>query len=305
MHLVAQRLPGALVALFNVTLIAAALVHISGDPLAVMYAGVAVTEEERQALLRQFGLDKPFFVQYAEFLGGVVRGDLGRSLITHRPALEMILERLPASAQLAASAMLIATTVGIPAGILAAVRPTTLVSRLAQALVILGQAIPTFFVGIALVFVFAIELRWLPSGGRLLPTSIILPAIALSLYPMARITKLLRASLVEVMGHDYVRTARSKGLTERRVVLAHALRNAALPVLTIISLQFGAVIGGAVVTEAVFSWPGVGSVAVAAISARDFPVVRAAVLVIAVIFILVNLVTDLAYAYLNPRIRFS
>jgi peptide/nickel transport system permease protein len=234
-----------------------------------------------------------------------VRGDLGKSLISGQPALGMVLERLPASAQLASAAMLVATIVGVPSGVIAAVRPGGAAPRFVQAFVILSQALPTFFVGIGLVLVFAVQLRWLPSGGRLEPTSIILPAVALSLYPMARIAKLLRASLVEVLGQDYVRTARSKGLSERRVVLTHALRNAALPVLTIISLQFGAVTGGAVVTEAVFSWPGIGSVAVAAIAARDFPVVRAAVLVVAVIFIGINLATDLVYAYLNPRIRYS
>jgi len=300
-----RRLLFSLIALFGVTVVVSAMLHVSGDPVAVMLQSGFASEAEREALRRELGFDKPFLLQYVDFVGGALRGDLGISLRFRQPALGIVRERLPATVRLAVAAMLFAVAVAVPVGILSAVRPHTVGDHAGRLLTLAGQSIPLFWLGIMLVMVFSVRLRWLPSAGQLEPTSIILPAVTLGLYPMARIARTLRASMFEVLPHEYCLTARSKGLSEWLVVLRHALPNAVLPVITVIGLQFGTLLGGAVVTETIFAWPGVGWLSVQAIQARDFPLVRAIVAVVAVIFILINFVTDLLYAYLNPRIRYS
>jgi peptide/nickel transport system permease protein len=300
-----RRLLLSVVVLFGVTLVVSALLHISGDPVAIMLAGGTATPEQREQLRRELGFDKPFILQYADFVLGAAQGDLGRSLRMNRPVVEVIFERLPSTIWLTTVAMLFAIAAAVPVGVISAARPNGALDYLGRLLTLIGQSVPLFWLGIMLVLIFAVRLRWLPSAGQLEPTSIILPAFTLGLYPMARIARTLRASMFEVLTRDYCLTARGKGLSETRVVVGHALRNAALPVITVIGLQFGALLGGAVVTETIFAWPGVGLLSVQAIQWRDFPLVRAIVAIVSVFFIVINLATDILYAYLNPRIRYT
>jgi peptide/nickel transport system permease protein len=302
---VQRRLLFAIVVLFGVTLIVSGMLHLSGDPIAIMLAGGTATEVQREQLRHEYGFDRPFIVQYFDFVAGALRGDLGRSLRMNRSAVEVVLERLPYTLLLATAAMTFAIVVAVPVGVISAARPNSLIDYFGRLLTLVGQSIPLFWLGIMLVMVFSVRLRWLPSAGMLEPTSLILPAFTLGLYPMARISRTLRATMFEVLTRDYCLTARGKGLSEWRVVVGHAFRNAVLPVITVIGLQYGALLGGAVVTETIFAWPGVGLLSVQAIQWRDFPLVRAIVATVSVFFIAINLLTDILYAYLNPRIRYS
>jgi peptide/nickel transport system permease protein len=299
-----RRLLFALVTLLGVTFVASGMLHVSGDPLVIML-DAGSDPRQRELLRQELGLDKPFIVQYANFLMGVAQGDFGRSLRYRRPAAEIIAERLPSTILLTGAAMLIALSVAIPVGILSAMRPKSMVSKIGQLITLAGQSIPIFWLGVMLVLLFSVRLRWLPSSGRVNYTSIVLPAITLGLYPMARITRTLRASLLEVLSREYLLTARSKGLPPRTVVLRHAIRNASLPVVTIIGLQIGTLLGGAVVTETIFSWPGIGLLSIQAVQARDLPLVRAIVTVCSLMFVLINLGTDILYSWLNPRVRLT
>lgn len=300
-----RRLILSVIVLFGVTIVVSGMLHISGDPVAVILESGIASQEERAALRRELGLDRPFILQYVDFVRGAARGDLGRSLRFRQPALNLVLERLPATVHLAVAAMLFSVAVAIPVGVISAARPNTVVDYVGRLLTLAGQSIPLFWLGIMLVLIFSVRLRWLPVAGRLEPTSIILPAFTLGLYPMARIARVLRANMLEVLVMDYCRTARAKGLSERRVVVRHALRNAALPVITVMGLQFGYLLGGAVVTETIFAWPGLGWLSVQAVGARDFPLVQAIVAVVALMFTFINLLTDVLYAYLNPQIRYN
>jgi ABC-type dipeptide/oligopeptide/nickel transport system permease component len=300
-----RRLLLSIVVLVGVTILVSGMLHISGDPVAVILESGYASNEEREALRHELGLDRPFILQYIDFVRGALQGDLGRSLRFRQPALELVMERLPATAYLALAAMLVSVLVAIPVGVLSATRPNSIFDQVGRLLTLAGQSIPLFWLGIMFVLIFSVKLRWLPVAGRLEPTSIILPALTLGMYPMARIARVLRASMLQVLVMDYCRTARAKGLSERRVVTGHALRNAALPVVTVMGLQFGYLLGGAVVTETIFAWPGLGWLSVQAISARDFPLLQAIVTVMAMVFILINLLTDVLYAYLNPKIRYN
>lgn len=300
-----RRLLLSIVVLLGVTIVVSGMLHISGDPVAVILESGYASNEEREALRHELGLDRPFIFQYIDFVRGALQGDLGRSLRFRQPALELVMERLPATAHLALAAMLVSVLVAIPVGVLSATRPNSIFDQVGRLLTLAGQSIPLFWLGIMFVLVFSVNLRWLPVAGRLEPTSIILPALTLGMYPMARIARVLRASMLQVLVMDYCRTARAKGLSERRVVIRHALRNAALPVVTVMGLQFGYLLGGAVVTETIFAWPGLGWLSVQAIGARDFPLLQAIVTVMAMVFILINLLTDVLYAYLNPKIRYN
>ncbi len=300
---IARRLVLALVSVLGVTFIASAMLNLSGDPVALMFQSGVADPALIEALRRDLGLDKPMVLQFLGFAHDLLRGDLGSSLRFRRPSREIIFDRLPATMWLACVSMLFALVIAIPTGILSAVRPNSILARLGRIVVLIGQSVPLFWLGIVLVLLFSVRLRWLPSAGNLQASSIILPAVTLGLYPMARIARTLRASLLDVLGRDYIITARSKGLAERSVILRHALRNAALPVITVVGLQFGTLLGGAIVTETIFAWPGVGLLSIQAIQARDLPLVRAIITVVSLIFILINLLTDIAYALLNPRVR--
>lgn len=279
------------------------LTHISGDPTDLILAP-DVTEEARAAFRAKHGLDRPVWEQLGRFAWFALQGDFGMSLRFGEPAISLVVERLPATAELAMASILVAMAIGIPAGVLAAYRRNAASDVLVRTLILGGQAIPNFYFGIVAIVIFAVWLRWLPTGGRGSWEQLILPTATLGLSLVALIARVTRSSMLEVLGQDYVRTARAKGLGEPRVVWLHALRNAFIPVLTVIGLQVGFLLGGVVVTETVFSWPGVGRLAVQAIYARDFPVVQAVVLLFALIFVFVNLAVDLLYAALDPRIRY-
>ena len=291
----------AFVATGVVTLVFAAL-RLSGDPAATMLPGDA-SVEELVALRRQLGLDRPLWLQYVQFLAGALSGDFGTSFRHQQPALPLVLERLPATLELAGAALLLAVALALPLGVLAAVYRGRIVDVVAMAFAVVGQATPYFWMGIMLILIVSVELAWLPTSGRGGFERLILPAITLGTHFAASLARLTRTSMLEVFGQQFVTTARAKGLSEWSVVLGHTLKNAAVPVITLIGLQFGTLLGGAVVTETIFAWPGVGRLAVQSVFVRDYPVVQAGVFVLALTFVAINLVVDLLYGVLDPRIR--
>ncbi len=297
-----RRLLQLVPTLLGVTLVVFLLIRVSGDPTQLLLPETA-TPEDRELFRKQHGLDRPIPIQYVQYVGNLLRGDLGRSLIDERSALDVVLQRLPATIELTVAAMLIAVLVGIPVGVLAAVRRGSILDRLAMLGALTGQSMATFWVGILLILVFAVQLRWFPVSGRDGLTHLVLPAVTLSLYMMPVLARMTRSSMLDVWRQDFVRTARAKGLRERTVILRHALRAALIPVVTVLGLQFGGALAGAIVTESVFAWPGVGTFVLDAIYKRDYPVVQAAVLVVATVYILTNLLIDLLYVVLDPRIR--
>jgi peptide/nickel transport system permease protein len=299
-----RRILRAVVVLGGITTIVFMVLRLSGDPVALMLPPDA-TVDEIEAFRRALGLDQPLWVQYAKFVAAVSRGDFGESLRHRMPALFLIRLHLPATMELAALSFLIAVSVAVPAGVFAAVRRNTAFDHLSMTLALIGQSAPTFWIGIMLILVFAIALRWLPIGGRGSFAHLILPAVTLAMYAMASIARLTRSAMLEILTRPYITTARSKGLTERIVVWQHALKNAAVPVVTMMGIQLGLLLGGAVVTETVFSWPGIGRLAVSAIYNRDYAVVQAVVFTGALFFLAINLAVDILYALLDPRIRYQ
>jgi peptide/nickel transport system permease protein len=284
-----------------VSVIAFALTHLSGDPAALLLPPSA-TLDDIAVFRHAQGLDRPLPVQYLDFLGRAVRGDFGRSIRLGEPALALVLGRLPATLELSAAAMVIALVVALPLGIASAVRRGSVVDQLSLLLSLLGQSFPVFWLGIIFIIIFAEDLQWLPASGRGDVKHLVLPAITLSLYTIAIITRLLRSSLVDVLSADFIRTARGKGLPERAILVGHALKNAALPVVTVVGLQAGTLLGGAVITEEVFAYPGMGRLALQAIANRDFTVVQAFVVVMAILITAINFGVDLLYARLDPRV---
>jgi peptide/nickel transport system permease protein len=298
----ARRLAQALVVVLGVSFVVFFILHLTGDPALLLLPPDATAEEIRN-FREAMGFNDPFLVQYWRFLRGAVQGNFGESLRHGQPAMRLVLERLPATFELAGAAMLIALCVAIPAGILSAVRRNTASDYCSTVVALLGQSMPTFWLGIMLILVFSVWLRVLPSSGRGDLEHLLLPAVTLGLFTTARMMRLTRSGMLEVLGQDYIRTARAKGLGEPPVVWKHALRNAAVPIVTIAGLELGALLGGSVVTETIFAWPGVGRLSVQAIYNRDYPVVQAAVFVLATTFVVVNLLVDLVYTSLDPRIR--
>ena len=285
----------------GVTLGAFGLLRLTGDPARLILGDLA-TAEALQAYRRQNGLDRPLAQQYMGFLGGIVVGDFGRSLRFEQPILPIILERLPATGELAGASLLLSFVVGVPLGIVAALRRDRPVDYVARGLVLLGQGVPNFLLAILMILFFGVRLRWLPTGGRGTWAHLVLPATVLAFILLPLTVRVTRATMLDVIGRPFVRTARAKGLAEGVVLGRHALRNAALPILTILGIQAAGLLGGSVVTETVFSWPGVGRLIVSAIFARDFPLVQSAVLVVATAVVLVNFAVDTLYGVLDPRI---
>lgn len=273
-----------------------------GDPVKQLLPDHATLAQE-QELRHQLGLDRPMINQYLSYIGGLPRGDFGDSIFFQQPALHIIMQRLPATIRLAGAAMAFALLISIPAGIISAIRRGRAVDSLVMSAVLIGQSTPAFFVGIVLILVFAVQFHVLPASGMGGFESYILPAVTLGLYSTAMIARLLRSSLIEVLGEDHIRTARAKGLSPLRILILDGVRNASLPVITIIGLEVGSLMGGAILTEQVFSWPGVGRLTVEAITNRDYPLVEAIVLFLAVVFVAVNLIVDVLYAFLDPRVR--
>ena len=276
--------------------------HASGDPLVTLLPA-EVSQQEVAAVRAELGLDQPLYVQYGRFLGDAVRGDFGRSFRQGEPAMALVLERLPATIQLTAGALLLAIVVAVPLGILAAVYRGSAWDYLAIGFAVLGQAIPAFWLGLILIFTLSVELNWLPTSGSDGPEYLIMPVITLGWYTAASIARMVRTSMLEVLGQEYLVTARAKGLDSRTIVVRHALKNAALPVVTLIGIQLGSMLGGAVVVETIFSWPGVGRLLVQSILGRDYPAVQAAIFLLAMTFVSLNMLADLINGYLDPRIR--
>jgi peptide/nickel transport system permease protein len=276
-----------------------------GDP-ATLIAGPTATPESIANIRRQLGLNLPLWQQYLSFLGRLVRGDLGISSRTGSPVLTEIFTRVPYTVELAVTSLLLAIAVGVAAGVVAATRRNTGADLGISGGAVFGVSMPTYWLGIMLIIVFAVRLRALPAAGAdQMPLSLVLPTVTLALFSMGLVARQTRSAMLEVLGQDFVRTARAKGAGRRAVLLRHALRNALLPIVTTIGLQFGALLGGAVLTESVFAWPGVGRLLVDSIGSRDYPVVQGVVLLLSLVFIAINLLTDLAYAYVDPRIRYG
>ena len=301
---VVLRLGRAVVVMLVLTLTVFIVVSASGDPVRIMlppYAG----EQDVAAMRHALGLDRPWAVQYLTFLGHALRGDLGQSITYRQPVLPLVLQFFPATLELAFTALAISVVVGIPLGVAAAIHEGTPIDGLAMTLGVTGRTVPGFWLGILLILLFSVTLRWLPTSGRGGIAHLILPGITLATTFVAEIVLMVRAGMLDVLREDYVRTARAKGMPSRIVHYRHALRNALIPVITLIGVRFGTLMGGAVITEAVFSWPGVGMLAASAVYARDFPLVSASVILLAVWIVLANLVVDLAYALMDPRVSYE
>jgi ABC-type dipeptide/oligopeptide/nickel transport system permease component len=300
----AQRLVASAVTLLGVSVIVFLMVRVlPGDPAQVL-AGLLATEEDVARLRVDLGLDRPLHVQYAVFLERLLRGNLGRSARTSQPVLEELKPRLRATLTLAVVSAVLATVAGMTAGALAATRPYSRFDYFLSLATLFGVSMPTYWLGLMLIILFAVHLNWLPAAGSEGVLSLILPALTLAAFSVALIARMTRATMLEVLGQEYVRTARAKGLGETLVVARHALRNALVPILTVVGLQFGTLLGGAVLTESVFGWPGMGLLLVESIFSRDYTMVQGIVLVFSALFILTNLVVDLLYVAIDPRIRY-
>ena len=305
LRFLARRLVLTIPVLLGVATLVFSLIHfIPGDPALAML-GETASPEDVAELRTRLGLDRPLLEQYVTFLGGVTRGDLGTSLRTSQPVTEAILERMPATFELAAAAMIVAIAISIPLGIAAAVWRGTAVDHSAMTLALLGVSIPNFWLGPLLAIVFAVELGWLPVSGRGTWAHLVLPAISLGAALAAILARMTRATLLEELREQYVMAARARGAGRTRAVVRHAFRNSLIPVVTLLGLQFGAVLTGAVITETVFAWPGIGRLLIQSIGFRDYPLVQGCILLIAITYVGVNLLTDLVYGVLDPRIRYE
>jgi peptide/nickel transport system permease protein len=303
-----RRLLQSILVLLGVTFLVYFILFQTGDPT-FLSVSTDASQAEVERVRHQLGFDRPWYVQYGEFLTKAVRGDFGTSLRQGLPVTGIVLERMPATLELALAALAISLLVAFPVGIVAATRRNSRLDQAAMLGAVLGQSAPTFFVGIMLLFIFGGMLDWFPIGGRGQSgpgdelRHLVLPAVTLGTFSMARNARLIRSSLLETLGLEYVTVAWAKGLGESAVVLRHALRNALIPIVTLIGLDFGALLGGAIITETVFAWPGVGNLVVKAIGQKDFPVVVGCVTMLAVVFITINVVIDVLYGYLDPRVR--
>jgi peptide/nickel transport system permease protein len=287
-----------------VTIVSFLLYFIPGDPVDIMLGDYAVAAD-KAALRHELGLDKSFFARYIDYLGDLVQGDLGISVHSKRPVLSEILERFPASAELMLGAMAIAVLMAFPLGILSAIKPYGTLDSFSMFISFLGISMPHFWLGPLLIILFSVQLNWLPINERGGLDHLILPALTLGTAMAAMLSRMIRSSLLEVMGEDYIRNARAKGLPEYKVIVKHALRNALIPVITIMGLQIGVLLSGAIITESIFDWPGMGTLLLEGIYNRNYPLVQGCILFIATIYVFMNLLTDIAYAWADPRVRLS
>lgn len=298
-----SRLISTLIVVLGVSTLVFSLIHlVPGDPVEVML-GESAQAADRDALRAALGLDKALHVQYAQYLKGLAHLDLGQSMHSRRPVAELLAERIPATVALSLAALAIALLIALPLGVVAAVRRDTIWDFSASGFALLGVSIPNFWMGPLLILGFSLGLGWFPVSGRDAPGSLVLPALTLGTSMAAILSRMIRSTLLDVLGEDFIRTARAKGLSRFQVVVGHGLRNALLPVITLVGLQLGTLLGGAVITETVFSWPGVGLLTIEAIQGRDYPIVQASVLLISLTYVLVNTMTDLIYAWVDPRVR--
>lgn len=301
---VLRRLFTSFLTVIAVMVVVFFIARLRGDPT-VLLVGDNASVEQIDQLRHKLGYDRPIYVQFIDFLGHAARGDLGDSLWQHQPAFKLVMDRLPATASLGLIALGLALLVAVPSGVIAAVRRGTIIDRLIMSGALLGQSLPTFWIGIVVILVFSVRLHWLPASGTGGWTHYILPAITLASFSIARVARLVRSSMLDVLHRDYIRTARAKGLSDQRVIGGHALRNALIPVVTIIGIEAGQLLSGAIITETIFAWPGLGQLMIQAISNRDFPLLQAAAVVVATIFVATNLIVDFAYMVLDPRIRYG
>jgi peptide/nickel transport system permease protein len=301
---VLQRVLLALLVVGGVSILSFGLLFLSGDP-ATALAGDNWTRTQIDQFRHQMGFDRRWYIQYGDFVAHAVLGNFGTSLREHRPVFELLMERMPATLELTGSAFLLAAVLGILLGLLSAARRGSVYDRAVLVFTLAGQSMPVFWVGTMFILIFAVRLGWLPIAGQGGLSHLVLPAAALGLFPVARNARVVRSSMLEVLGADYVRTARAKGLSGPRVLIGHALRNALLPVVTLLALDVGYLLGGAVITESIFAWPGVGRLTVGAVLGKDLPLVEAAVVVLATGFVLINLAVDLCYGIIDPRVRFQ
>ena len=301
-----QRLFQLIFVLVGITLFVSFTIRLSGDPAVALFQGSsAPTEEQLATIRRELGLDKSFLAQYWEYISGAVRGDLGDSFRSKQPVVNAIRERFPATFWLAFVSLAISLALAVPLGVVAARRHGSGVDLVIRILSLIGLSFPNFWLGIMLILFFGVRLRWLPPSGFEGPQSLILPSLTLGLILASTTTRLVRSSLLDVLGEQYVVTARSKGITDRRVLYRHALRTALIPIVTYVGLQFGALMGGVVIVEQVFAWPGLGTLALNAISFRDYAMLQGTITVLAVLIALANLFVDLSYVLLDPRIRYG
>lgn len=299
-----KRLVEAVVVCFGISVITFLLLHVAGDPVQLLLS-IEAKAEDAAILRKSLGLDQPLYVQYGIFLKGLTRLDFGQSLFIREPALRLVLERFPATIELTLAGMVFAVLISIPLGVLAAIRRYSLLDNICTMLAVSGQAMPIFWLGLMLIIFFSVQLRVLPASGRGTFFHLLMPAFTLG-AALAPITmRMTRSKMLDILSQDYIRTARAKGTRERVVLFRHAFLNACIPIVTILGLQFGRLLGGAIVTETVFAWPGLGSLAVSAIRNFDYPLAQAAILMMALMVVLVNLAVDIAVGYLDPRIRFD
>ena len=299
-----KRLAWALVVLLGISGIVFVVVHLSGDP-AALYMSPEGTKEDYELLRSAMGFDRPLPEQYGLFLWRAARGDFGRSLRHQQPTLPLVLARFPATLALTLAAMLLALLLALPFGLLSALRRNSVLDTGGMMLALAGQCMPTFWLGILLILVFAVQLRWLPVYGGDGPATLVLPAVTLGVWAMARTARITRSSMLDVLHQDFLRTARAKGVGEWAVVLRHALRNCAIPIVTALGLELGNLLGGAVIAEAVFAYPGIGRLAVEAVVNKDVPLIQAVVLTVASAVLLLNILIDVVYVLLDPRIRLA
>lgn len=303
LRFITARLMHTALVVFGVTSLVFFLIHfIPGDPVEVML-GESAQVADRAQLRHTLGLDQPLLQQWGRYLSSVLHLDLGKSLHSRRPNLDILLDRLPATLELALSALLLAIAIAFPLGMVAAIHKNRLFDHGAMAVSLMGIAVPNFLMGPLLIMLFSVQLGWLPVSGRESPAALVLPALTLGSALAAVLSRMIRSALLEVLNQDYIRTARAKGLAPLAVIGRHAMRNALLPVTTLLGLQFGALLAGAVITEVVFAWPGIGSLTIDAIQKRDYPLVQACVLFISLSYVVVNMLTEIAYGVIDPRIR--
>jgi peptide/nickel transport system permease protein len=298
-----QRLIRGILVLLAVSLIVFVLMHLTGDPAALMVPEGATADEVAEVRERM-GFDRPILVQYVIFLKRAVTGDFGYSYRIQRPAFYLVVERIPATLRLMAASVGVSLAVALPVGVIAATHRNSLFDRISMVMILFGQSMPTFWFGIMAILIFPVRLGWLPTSGYKGPSYLVLPAITLGLYTSAVIARVLRSSLIEVLSRDYIRTARAKGLAGRQVLLRHAVKNAAIPVITVVGLQIGYLMGGSIITETVFGYPGMGLLAIQAIRGQDIPVLQSFVIFVAAIIVAINFLVDIAYMYLDPRVRY-
>ncbi|HYU17831.1 MAG TPA: ABC transporter permease [Chloroflexota bacterium] len=304
-RLILERLVHSVFVVLGASVVVYMLLHFTGGDIAASMLPDWATSEQTKEYRRKLGLDLPIHLQYVHWLGGVARGDFGLSFRNDLPAMDLVLERFPATIQLALVAQVIALLVAFPLGVLAAIRRGSWWDRACMGLALIGQSVPHFWLGLMLILLIAVEARWLPVSGREGPQYIILPALTLATAPLAQLARLVRSGMLDMLGQDFVTTARAKGLQEVIVLSRHALANALLPLVTVIGLELGSLLNGSVVVENVFAWPGVGRVLITALQQRDIPVVEAGVFLVAGVYIALNLAVDILYAFIDPRVRYA